>query len=211
MPFGYNKWWANIIRERNFFGYRYWWFNWIFWGATFAIFFFLWNGYHTQKEYVENTNYNDSLFSQIHSDLRPCCGCTIGTYEDPNIDTMPTPPPPPNNPPEGSRRCDEENHSGGYGEDEKRIFLGEFSGRVTLVYNMKAQPDKLEVFYEGHLIVSTKNVRGNDNGYVGDDNIAGGKGKLVFNFIHNIEDVITVKVYGKYPETKWSYTVGCPQ
>jgi hypothetical protein len=76
---------------------------------------------------------------------------------------------------------------------------------------MESVPDKLEVFYEGNLVASTKQVQGNVNGFVGGKNAAKCCGAISFDFQYNKDDYCEVRVTGGSSDTKWKYTLFCPQ
>lgn len=89
--------------------------------------------------------------------------------------------------------------------------LGENSGIVELIYNMKSIPDKLEVFYQDKLVVSTYDVKGNINGFVGGDLSTGPNGTLKFKYRKEKSDQVTVVVTGSNENTSWDYLISCPK
>ena len=107
--------------------------------------------------------------------------------------------------------CSQEAKSGGQGVTEKKHILGNQSGRVVIQYDMERVPDKLDVFYEGNLIASTKQVQGNVKGFVGGKNAANCCGAIDFNYQYNKDDYCTVRVTGGSIDTKWKYTLFCPE
>lgn len=107
--------------------------------------------------------------------------------------------------------CSNTAESGGKGVTEKKHILGNTSGTVIINYDMKSVPDKLEVFYEGKLVASTRQIKGNVKGFVGASNDAKCCGSLSFDFKFNKEDFCKVRVTGGSSTTDWSYTLNCPQ
>jgi hypothetical protein len=210
------KWWSRLIRERNYFGFRYWWFNWLLLLGACLAFYLLWSSAPLN---AESCKVNDSLLNanRIIEKLDKCCPCRT---EIPPADTnMPPAPKPdtikpkPVTPPVDAKPCDANamEDAGGYGVKRTKFVLGTKSGVVTINYDMKAQPDKLEVFYEGKRIASTFTVSGNEDGFVGGDNRAGAIGSLRFNYVFNREQHVTVVVTGIDSGTSWNYSLGCPK
>jgi len=201
-----SKWWIRLIRERNYFGFHYWWFNWLLLIGVFLAVYLLWSSAPFKSE---SCNVDDSLLNTnlIIKELDECCPC--GT-KLPITDTV-------NNnpvvPPEEAKPCDSNamEDAGGYGVKKTDFILGTKSGVVTINYDMKNHPDKLEVFYEGARIKSTFEIRGNVDGFVGGYNAAGAKGILNFNYTFNHEQHVTVVVTGKDSDTEWNYSLGCPK
>ena len=107
--------------------------------------------------------------------------------------------------------CDVQTVSGGYGKTKTKHSLGENSGIVELIYNMKSIPDKLEVFYQDKLVVSTYDVKGNINGFVGGDLSTGPNGTLKFKYRKEKSDQVTVVVTGSNENTSWDYLISCPK
>jgi hypothetical protein len=107
--------------------------------------------------------------------------------------------------------CSQAAKSGGRGITEKKHILGNQSGRVIIQYDMETVPDKMEVFYEGTLVASTNQVPGNEKGFVGGKNAAKCCGALTFDFQYNKDDHCMVRVTGGSSDTKWKYTLFCPQ
>ena len=201
-----SKWWIRLIRERNYFGFHYWWFNWLLLLGVCLAVYLLWN---SASFSAEGCSLNDSLLNTntIIKELDECCPCRT---ELPTTDTVN---PIPAVPPEDAKPCDSNamEDAGGYGVKKTDFILGTKSGEVTINYDMKKAPDKLEVFYEGKLIGSTFSVRGNEDGFVGGDNSAGGNGTIRFNYIFNHDQHVTVIVTGKDTGTEWYYSLGCPK
>lgn len=107
--------------------------------------------------------------------------------------------------------CSQAAKSGGRGITEKKHILGNKSGRVVIEYDMESVPDKMEVFYEGNLVTSTNEINGNVKGFVGGKNAAKCCGALSFDFQYNKDDHCMVRVTGGSTDTKWKYTLFCPQ
>ena len=116
----------------------------------------------------------------------------------------------PSNPPSNMQPCNSQVSSGGEGVTENVHFMGSTSGNVTINYNTKNVPDKIEVMYMEKVIASTESIAGNDNGFVGEANNAGCCGKLNFPFASNGEEFVTVRVTG-LGSTEWSYEIDCPR
>jgi hypothetical protein len=97
-------------------------------------------------------------------------------------------------------------YQGSFGINEKKYVLGNKSGRVTIDYNMKDIPDKIEVFYEGKLVTSTHQISGNKDGFVSHT------GKVEFEYIFNKEDFCIVRLTGNdNKKTAWTYILRCPE
>ena len=134
-----------------------------------------------------------------------CCPCRNEILVNDNIT--------PSIPPEDAKPCDSNamEDAGGYGIKKTDFILGTKSGIVSIRYDMKSWPDKLEVFYEGTRIASTFEIRGNEDGFVGGDNSAGAENTIRFNYIFNREQHVSVVVTGKDSNTEWNYSLGCPK
>jgi hypothetical protein len=181
------------------------------------VFFLLWNSavFKSEKCSIDDTLLNTN---NIIKELDKCCACKtkIPVPPDTIVPTPPdtsTPPPPPPPPPRDAKPCDSGSmqDKGVFGVKETKYILGVKSGKVTIHYKMENKPDKLEVFYEGKRIASTFSIPGNVDGFVGGDNAAGAESDLQFNYIHHIDQYVTVRVTGKDAGTEWSYTLGCPK
>ena len=136
------------------------------------------------------------------------CDCGRTTVHNSNNQTYV---PPQNNPSKPEvLNCNSANESGGAGVTKNQHFLGETEGTVLISYNMENVPDKIDVFYEGRLVVSTNEISGNENGYVGANNKAGCCGKLTFDYSKNKDDFCTIVVSGSN-KTKWQYSINCPK
>lgn len=107
--------------------------------------------------------------------------------------------------------CDVQTVSGGHGVTKTQHTLGQKPGKVELIYDMNNIPDKLEVFYQGKLIISTFEVNGNSNGFVGGDLPSGNTATLRFNFAKDRDDYVTVVVTGSNEDTAWEYLISCPK
>ena len=108
--------------------------------------------------------------------------------------------------------CDVQQKSGGTGITETIHELGPDPGIVQIEYDMASVPDKLEVYYQGNLVVSTSQIPGNSNGYVGGSIPAAGCcGILEFSYQPVSKDYqCTVMVTGP-DKTNWSYLLKCPE
>ncbi|MCO6420049.1 hypothetical protein JYK14_28415, partial [Siccirubricoccus sp. KC 17139] len=108
------------------------------------------------------------------------------------------PPRPPPGPPPGTQPCDVETRSGGYGVTRTRHFLGPTPGLAVLDYDMRLEPDRLEVFYQGRPISGT-------GGFVSF------RGRLQFPWRPQGNDhVVEVVVTGPSASTQWRYRLNCP-
>jgi hypothetical protein len=107
--------------------------------------------------------------------------------------------------------CDVETVSGGNGVTKTNHVLGDKSGMVELVYDMQDIPDKLEVYYQGELVISTFRINGNDNGFVGGELSSGPSAILKFNYQKDKDDFVTVVVTGPNENTIWDYVISCPK
>lgn len=122
----------------------------------------------------------------------------------------PPPPPPPPPPraepprPPDAQPCAQETASGGRGVTVNRHFLGARPGQVTLGFDMRNEPDRIEVLHRGRVIA--------DTGY------RSGVGSISFPWNPppgaTAEDlVVEVRVTGRpgSPTTVWTYNLGCPR
>ena len=107
--------------------------------------------------------------------------------------------------------CNTATKSGGDGITKTAYSLGKHSGTVTINYNMKDLPDKLEVFYENKRVCSTFDISRNDKGYVGGSNSAGCCNSISFYYPSTGDNSCTVIVTGGGRTTEWFYTLGCPK
>ena len=105
--------------------------------------------------------------------------------------------------------CDADTESGEDGITKTLHSLGQNSGTVTINYDMAGVPDKLEVFYENKRVCSTFDVPGNDNGFVGGNNV-GCCNSLSFYYPAKGDSFCTIIVNGG-SGTQWRYTLGCPK
>ena len=106
--------------------------------------------------------------------------------------------------------CNSEHNSGEAGITKTSHTLGNKSGTVSIGFNTQNQPDKIEVYCNNILVCSTYDIKGNIDGYVGDDNNQTGVGSISFNYTAKGDHSCTVIVTGN-DATQWSYNVGCPQ
>jgi hypothetical protein len=151
----------------------------------------------------------DARITKAEERLQNCdCNCNdiVDTIHYKSIGDTSTHESPPNIKP-----CESKIKSGDQGVDKGYVQLGQYSGRVTINYDMLDQPDKLEVFYENKRVVSTFEVRNNVNGFVGNDNRAGGVGVLSFDYIYNVDDFVKIVVTAPNSGTKWAYSISCPE
>ena len=134
-----------------------------------------------------------------------CLGCIDDNYKNYNPDATKD---------DGSCRnklkpCNTSGDSGSDAGAKNEHALGKTTGLVTITYDMKNEPDKLEVYYEGTRVCSTFDIPGNERGFVGEGNAGGRYGKLTFCYTANKERYCTVKVTGG-SSTDWSYKLYCP-
>jgi hypothetical protein len=107
--------------------------------------------------------------------------------------------------------CDVETVSGGHGVTKTNHVLGDTSGYVDLLYNMENIPDKLEVYYQGKLVISTHEINGNRNGFVGGNLASGPTATLKFKYEKDNDDYVLVVVTGSEQDTAWEYLITCPK
>jgi hypothetical protein len=107
--------------------------------------------------------------------------------------------------------CNTATKSGGDGITETAHSLGQHSGTVTINYNMKDVPDKLEVFYENKRVCSTFDIKRNNKGYVGGKNSAGCCNSISFYYPSIGDNFCTVIITGGGSTTEWFYTLRCPK
>lgn len=106
--------------------------------------------------------------------------------------------------------CNSENESGGEGITKTKHHLGDQNGMVYINFNMQNVPDKLEVYYEGNLTASTREIPGNMNGFVGESIGSSCCGTISFSYEKNNDDFCEVVVSGN-DYTAWSYSISCPK
>lgn len=95
--------------------------------------------------------------------------------------------------------CNQSTKSGGQGVTRNRHELGSTPGRVTITYDMKPNPDSLQVFYQRRPIAGT-------GGRVS------GTGRVSFDWRPVGSDyVVEVEVNGPGQGTQWNYTTSCPR
>jgi hypothetical protein len=187
------KWWYKTIRSVNWFSFRYWWFIWLVFLAVILLFMLkCCNDKMTIP--CRNTNELTVRFNSIDSLLYNCCECSAAINEEIEIeiekDSLEVDPP-------GTIPCNERTESGNEGVTSNTHDLGENSGVATISYEMYSVPDKLEVFYEGNVVASTRNFVSNS-------------GTLTFNYTPNHDTYCTVVVTGLLG-TDWVYSMGCPR
>lgn len=95
-------------------------------------------------------------------------------------------------------QCGQEQVSGGQAGDRRTIKLTATKGKVSISYDMKPVPDRLQVIYEGKTLL--------DTGFVS------GTGSRSFDFEGNSNEM-TVIVTGNPSKstTQWNYQLSCPQ
>lgn len=106
--------------------------------------------------------------------------------------------------------CNSDNKSGGEGITENVHTLGHKNGVVQIAYNMLHIPDKLEVYYENDMVASTSEIVGNNKGFVGGNLSSGCCGVIQFYYTRNNDDFCRIVITG-LDETKWNYSISCPE
>jgi hypothetical protein len=204
------KWWFRSIRERNYFGYRYWWFNYFLLLLVTVLFLWMMRSLQPIAENCDEERRIDEVMLSINAHLYDCCNC----FELPSVDSVSN-----SIPDSVMSPCNEKQASGGEGITENNIMLGTASGIVDILFDTENIPDKIDVFYEGKLIASTRQISGSRGGFVG--GIWGnGTGSLSFNYQFNKNDYVTVRVIGGDQSldpsmsvsgsTAWNYIIQCP-
>lgn len=96
--------------------------------------------------------------------------------------------------------CDSQVKSGGQGTIKITHELGERPGRALIQYDMHNVPDKMEVFYDGKLLVSTRGL----TSY---------QGQLSFYYRAkpNNPKHCTVVISAPEEGTVWEYILHCPR
>ncbi len=185
------KWWFRTIRSMNWFSFHYWWFIWLLFTVTILLFVFKCCN-ETKPKQCENNNDLTSQLRIIDSLLYNCCDCNFERIEeiDAEKDSI-------NEDPSAAIPCNSRTESGKEGITRKTHDLGENAGTATISYEMYSVPDKLEVYYEGNVVASTRDF-------------VSSSGSLTFNYTPNHDTYCTVVVTG-LSGTDWAYTVGCPR
>ena len=98
----------------------------------------------------------------------------------------------------GYEFCDRQQASGGQEGDVRRIQLTANQGEIRLDYEMYGIPDRLRVIYENRELVNTGFVSGRKSLSIP---FSGNSGQVTVELTGNIEK----------SETKWNYTLYCPQ
>jgi len=96
--------------------------------------------------------------------------------------------------------CNTEVKSGGQGRTTTTHELGRKAGQVYIEYDMDNIPDKMEVFYNGQLVATTRELVSN-------------QGSLNFYYSAKPNEPNQCKVEMSAPEegTAWQYRLNCPQ
>ncbi len=95
-------------------------------------------------------------------------------------------------------RCGQQQVSGGQTGDRRTIKLTANKGQISVSYDMKPVPDRLQVIYEGRIIL--------DTGFVS------GTGTRSAEFEGNSDEVeVIVTGNPSVNTTKWDYILSCPQ
>jgi len=107
--------------------------------------------------------------------------------------------------------CNTSSRSGNSGVTKTAHLLGQTSGTITINYDMKDIPDKIEVYYENNIVCSSYDITGNDNGFVGEMNGAGCCGSISFYYPATGNTSCVVVITGNHVDTGWDYILGCPK
>ena len=185
------KWWFRWIRTLSWFSWRYYWFVWMLFLLSLGL--LIWCLKKPIEKPVCNASTQLELIQRLEDQLQHCCVCQRENQS--NAALLP---------------CNQEQTSGGEGVTERHHGLGNSPGTVTVSFDMKNQPDKIEIFYEGRLLASSNSIPGNDNGFVGGWNRAGCCNSLSFYYPAR-EKFCIVRITGPEKNTQWDYTLGCPQ
>ena len=115
------------------------------------------------------------------------------------------PPPPPPQRPANARPCNTDSKSGGQGVTETIHYLGPRRGRVSLSYENKSIPDRIQVFRGTRTLATT-------------DDFVSGNGTIAFDWnpppgAPGSELTVRVVVsggQGPRGTTEWAYRLACP-
>lgn len=172
------KWWFHATRGMNLFAYRFWWLVLLVFVALVTLFyFFCWQ---QKDELCEHAKYALAATNDAINTSSNCCSCA---------------------PPEDVIPCNTAtSESGGQGYHENMHWLGNNPGLVTINYDMYAQKDKMEVFYDNELVASTSVV-------VSD------KGQLQFFFpaLNGQPKFCRILLTAPETGTSWEYFLSCPE
>ncbi len=170
--------------------------------------------------FLEDVKFGQPNFQKgVHSSLKneetyvKISGTLYGSILERKINPPANTPLPKPSPDEPCIQCNADNKSGGYGVDQREIYLGEESGKVWLRFNPVQRIDRLEVTYEGNRIWSTYEVHPNVDGFVGGDLSSATPSTELwksFDYKFNKDTNVSVVVTGKEPDTIWNYTLYCP-
>jgi hypothetical protein len=181
----------------NWFAFNYWWFIWLIFIIAILLFTFK----CCKKKEDNFAQQNVVHLNSIDSLLYNCSDCgfnnselVLDSLEDKQVNQLP---------------CDASPKSGTDGETINKHDLGASPGTVTIAYDMDNVPDKMEVFYEKKLIASTNSIPGNENGFVGEQNV-GCCNSLTFDYKPNVDKYCIVVITGG-TGTVWSYHISCPE
>lgn len=176
----------------NSFFYRFWWLFYLLIFILVGIIFFV--GCQPKKSIDLNSIHNklSTLEDQIECGLRK--KNQIPVVEKPNEDTIVEVP-------ENAIPCNSgPTYSGEQGVTENQHVLGSNPGVVSVYYDMENRPDKIDVFYNGKLVASTRSL-------------VSGQGNLRWNYVPVRGGAIHCDVRVSAPEegTVWRYNLGCPE
>jgi hypothetical protein len=170
--------------------------------------------------FLEDVKFGQPNFQKgVHSSLKndetyvKISGTLYGSILERRINPPANTPLPNPSPDEPCIQCNADNKSGGYGVDERKIYLGPESGKVWLRFNPVQLMDRLEVTYEGKRIWSTYEVHPNVDGFVGGELSSAKQSSEMwksFDYKFNKDNNVSVVVTGKEPGTVWDYTLYCP-
>jgi hypothetical protein len=176
--------------------------------------------YDFYEFFLDDVNFGQPNFQKgVHSSLKneetyvKISGTLYGSILDRKVNPPVSTPLPEPSVEEPCLQCNAENKSGGYGVDQREIYLGPESGKVWLRFDPVQLMDRLEVFYEGKRIWSTYEVHPNVDGFVGGELSKGTQSAEMwksFDYTFNKDNNVSVVVTGKEPDTVWDYTLHCP-
>ena len=180
----YRPWWYRFLRAVSGFVYRFWWLVWL----IFIAYIICWILFCFNKncDNCYNQKQLENRIIEVQKQLDNCCDCKTNKSNilPPNI-----------------KPCDyDESISGGKGYKESIHQLGPDPGLVVINYQMKAIPDKMEVYYDNVLVASTKDF-------------VSGAGSISFYYPADLQKETYCKVVMSAPQdgTEWSYHIGCPR
>ena len=174
-------WWFHTIRKLNFFFYKFWWlFLLLFMGFLVLWYFFCFKKIKKNEDCVKIDNIFNSI-DKIDSTLNNCCNCNPVISKQNPCNTA-------------------ETMNGGKGFYEKKHNLGNSPGTVRITYDMYRIADKMDVYFNGNLVATTKNL-------------VSGQGMLEWKYFAkaNEPDFCTIVLTAPNNGTSWKYFIACPE